>query len=125
MTANVDNSLLELKKIHNNSTKRKLAELSNNNEYKSTVALLKMLKDSNAPLYLYNDIMKWAQKCTTQYQYQFNFTKLVPRNKFIEKLSDRFDLSCLNPISEEIVLPGSNSKVTVIRHDFKKVYIRY
>ena len=87
--------------------------------YRPAVDLLEMLRSANCPLYLFEDIFKWAHTCAMQYNYNFRRVESIPRNTMIRQLYTQFDLHSIAPIKAKIHLPGSNIKVFVIKHDFK------
>lgn len=84
--------------------------------YKSAIDLLEILHKAGSPLYLFDHVMKWAQKSTNSNH--FDFKKIPMRDKFIENLMEQFDYNLLKPITKKITLPGSNATIEIILHDF-------
>jgi hypothetical protein len=82
--------------------------------YKS--ALLEILQKAGSPLFLFDHVIKWAQKST--YTNQFDFKKIPLREKYIGNLMEQFDYKLLKPITKNITLPGSNATIEIILHDF-------
>ena len=116
----VDTTLIQLQKEHSEEYSDELNRFARSSSYKPTMDLLKMLKTANAPLYLYSDIMKWAQRCTVDYKYNFRFKQIPKRVDFMNNLVNRFDASGLKPKFTEIELPGAKCTVTITTHDFRQ-----
>ncbi len=88
-------------------------------EYMSGIMLLSLLKKAKCPLYLFDDIVDWAQKSHVTYQIDFNSTKLS-RKSCINMINMKYDLKGLQPQSTKIELKGSKQEITVVWHDFKQ-----
>ena len=84
--------------------------------YKSAIDLLEILHKASSPLYLFDHVMKWAQKSTNSNH--FDFKTISIREKFIENLMEQLDYNLLEPITNKITLPGSNATIEIILHDF-------
>jgi Plavaka transposase len=90
--------------------------------YKSCVDLLHILKTSNTPLYLYDTIMEWASKARWVHRFDFIKTQIPPRESLIDTLKNQFDYKALEPRLIEMDLPGSQTKVNLVVHDFKQCF---
>jgi hypothetical protein len=91
-------------------------------EYKTYVDLLHILKTCNTPLYMFDKIMEWANKSRWVHKFDFLPTQISARDKFVGSLKRQFDYNCLEPTTCDILLPGSNSNVNLVLHDFKDCF---
>jgi Plavaka transposase len=90
--------------------------------YKSSVDLLHVLKTCNTPLYMFDMIMEWASNARWVHQFSFLKEKIPSRESFVDSLKNQFDYKTLEPISTSIELPGSNTKINLISHDFMQCF---
>ena len=70
-------------------------------------SLLKIIKDANAPLYLYDDIMKWASD-SVQAGFQFSRDNIFSRRSIMKKLFKKLMLENLRPRVVRIRGPSCN-----------------
>ena len=112
-----DMSLIEMADNFRNSKIRDT--LGDVNLYKAHVELMNMLKDNNAPLYMFDDVMKWAIRCNTDYKIIFEKKNVCNRDAFVEKLKLQFDLDKIDHFTTITELPGSKTETKIICHDFK------
>ena len=78
----LDNSLIELA---NEFTKTGFkANVGDINLYTAHVELIYILYKSNAPLYFFDLIMQWAQKCNTELKIIFNHTTICTRKTLLK-----------------------------------------
>ena len=88
------------------------------NQHCSEVELLQILKDSNAPLYLYDSIMEWAHTTTARKQFDFS-DKPRSRETVLNEMYKELDLNSLKPKAVDFLLPDSRQKVKIVTHDFR------
>ena len=112
------NSLLcdQLKKHEESGYGQLLAEPG---KYFAGVELLDILRKAKVPLYLFDQIIEWTQRASIHYNIKFDEC-LYTREKMIEIIENRFGMKGLHPITEKIFLPGCQSNVTLVYHDFKQ-----
>ena len=88
------------------------------NAYKSLIDLLHILKQSNSPLYLFDEIVEWAQRSCFEYTFDFNASNCLNRNQLLSQLKTQFDFNYIEPSIYNFLLPGSNNTVEIVTHDF-------
>ncbi|MGL4757810.1 MAG: hypothetical protein ACRCXZ_00600 [Patescibacteria group bacterium] len=83
------------------------------------VELLKLLESTNAPLHLFDDIMRWAQKsCLT---HDYDFSQHAPQRKqLIGNLIQQNGFSNLKPKTIQLEIPYAGQTVKVIMHDIQQ-----
>lgn len=91
--------------------------------HNSQINLLDILKKSNAPLYLYDEIMKWACVSVVEHNVQFDMITLQSRANVVAKLKNQFQLNSIEPNIIPVLLNGSKQTVNLVVHDFK--YLLY
>ena len=112
-----DNSLIKLAEEYQSSGFKQ--NYGDFNIYKAHIELINMLKGINAPNYMFDEIMNWAIKCNTTYNFKFKKENILTREVFVEKIKKQFDTNKLNPFTEIVELPGSKKETKIICHDFK------
>jgi hypothetical protein len=80
-------------------------------DYQAAVELLDLLQTSRAPLCLHEKLFEWHRKC-------LEAKGSVTRKTLIDDLSKRHHLDRARPITVDITLPYSKSRVTLVIHDF-------
>ena len=110
-------SLIDMKRNHNNMDPNpmKIDEKNVN----VAVKLLDILKRAKAPLYLYDNIIDWAKNAVNQHNIDFGLNHMISRNKTIQHLKFKYDLKPIEPKTELINLPGSQSQIELVTHSFK------
>jgi hypothetical protein len=66
--------------------------------------------------------MDWASKATWFHQFISMNTHIPKREAFLDTLKNQFDYQYLEPISCEVELPASHSKVRLIVHNFTQCF---
>ena len=83
--------------------------------------LLKLLKDANVPLYMYDSIIKWAQNVEKDGSVQFSSPSMsTSRDTILKYLKGKCGLQPFNTTTIAMRLPGSGTKVSVVTVTFKK-----
>jgi hypothetical protein len=68
---------------------------------------------------MFDKIMGWANKSRWVHTFDFLPKQISARDKFVGSLKRKFGYNCLEPTTCELLLPGSNSNVNLVLHDFK------
>ena len=99
---------------HNDATNR--FDATDSGRQACQVQLLQLLDSSNAPLHLFDDIMKWAQRASLQNAY--DFSKNPPlRKHLVSKLITNNGYSQLLPKVIQFKLPCAGQETKVITHN--------
>ncbi len=95
-----------------------------NNKEKAAVRLLKILKQAKAPLYVYDEIVKWARKAAINGVFSDLATKKLPtKQKILESTASRYNMEGLVPITVPVHLPNANVNVNVTTFDAEAVFL--
>ena len=89
--------------------------LKQNDAHTLQIQLLHILKKSKVPLYLFDEIVKWANKYK-----EIEYDEPMSRPRCIYNIMNQYDLHALKPIQKKITLDGSKHNVTLVTHDFKQ-----
>jgi hypothetical protein len=88
------------------------------NAYKSSIELLQILKKCGTPLYLFDDIMSWANRSYWEYNFDFSASEIFKRDALLYKIKEQYDYSLIEPDIYKFKLPGSQVVVDMVVHDF-------
>jgi hypothetical protein len=83
------------------------------------IELLKILNTAKAPLYLYENIMSWAKHAVNKHDMDFSTENNISRDKLIQELKFKHDLSGIEPLVKSVCLHGSGSTVDIVTQSFK------
>ena len=84
------------------------------------IQLLHILKSANAPLYLYDSIIKWAKNSASNHEINFMLDKIPNRKQVLIDLAKMYNIAGLNPVVKCIQLTGSGQQVNIVCHSFKQ-----
>ena len=82
--------------------------------------LLHLLNLAKAPLYLFDEIIKWIKRSIYKYNIDFKHVKGFSRKIIIEKGRNKFDMKGLLPSITKVHLTTTNEQIDVVIHDFKQ-----
>jgi hypothetical protein len=107
---------------HQNHLKK--AQVAMNQEEKAAVRLLKILKQAKAPLYVYDNIVKWATKAAANGVFKNIAIKQLPtKDTILKATASRFNMEGLVPITTAVHLPNANISVNVTTFDAEAVFL--
>jgi hypothetical protein len=92
--------------------------IENNDIHSSCINLLQILKKSNSPIYLYDQIIQWAKNSSLVYNINFQEMNIPNRKQIINTCKNQFDLKYIEPFEKDICLRGSNTNTKIVVHDF-------
>ena len=108
----------------------KKARLNNLGEHPSPVGktskvairLLKLLKDANAPLYMFDELMSWAKEGASEGAFLPQRSHQIPtRNRALKEAFARHNLTGFKPKEVDVLLPNAKIKVGVSTFDVEEV----
>ena len=67
---------------------------------------------------MFDRIMEWACNARLVHDFKFSKEKVPLRENFVDALKVQFDYKSLEPHICELELPGSNTKINLVTHDF-------
>jgi Plavaka transposase len=119
----VDNETIELTNQHDTSILTMQSTLQDKNDHRdhnqrllSQVKLLQLLDNCNAPLHLFDDIIRWTREASIIHNYDFE--QPAPSRRFIAKdLIQRNNLVPLLPKFLQFKLPKAKQEANVITHN--------
>ena len=94
--------------------------LANDVWHNAQIELLAMLKQSKAPLYLFDNIMQWCKQTFNTVKIDDMNSKIVTRDKCIKNIRDQFDIHKISPVQCDLKLNGSLKTIKLVIHDFKQ-----
>jgi hypothetical protein len=119
VNAQIQNCNLELVNLKLKHIKSGYNSVNQNNlMVKSQIELLHIMKQAQAPLYLFENVWKWAQKSAQSYNINFASVESINRAACIANLQNCFDLNGLKPVKQTVTLQGTGHQVEVIKHSF-------
>jgi hypothetical protein len=95
------------------------SDLPINKNLRCQIELLLLLRDAKAPLYLYDEVMKWTQRSVGEYEVNFGQTP-DSRKTVLKSLTKRFDLSGSEPTVLPVLLPECKQRLGLVVHDFRQ-----
>jgi len=96
--------------------KKNIEGMPNSPNFLAHLDLLTMLDRKGVPLGLYDEIVSWVGRCSSQHQYKFDESP-IKREKLLDELFTRFDMHGLKPKEKTILLPGTRATVKLVLHD--------
>jgi hypothetical protein len=90
------------------------------NLFRSGMELLNLLRRAKAPLYLFDQIIKWIKRSIYQYDIDFKHIKGMTRKTVMEKARKHYDMGGLHPQIIKVSLIGVDEDVDLVVHDFKQ-----
>ena len=90
----------------------------NSESYKAGVSLLKLLQKSKAPLYLFDEIVKWAVNCKVNYGVNFDASTKISQLSTLNAISSSMKFKRLEPKTSSYKLQHSQEKINVVHFDF-------
>ena len=108
--------LTEMKTEHSQQETQSL--YIDQNQLNINIKLLHILKRAKAPLYLFDQIVDWAQDAVNQYDVDFGNHSILSRTKTIDHLKIKYNLKNVEPQVKRIHLPGSNKEIELVTHSF-------
>jgi hypothetical protein len=104
----VNDALLTMYAKYSNSGYR--FAIDNEGVYSACIELLYILKRSNAPLYLYDQIIQWAKTAMQTHNVNFATNSIPNRSQIVESCKKQFDLKHIEPFEKGTCLCGSTQK---------------
>lgn len=108
--------LLKYLHKHNEQAKGPFQQSKFPIDMKASVQLLNMLQKAKAPLYLFDEIQKWARSTFKESENVFK-GKAMKRKDVIHALDERYATKNIKPKTTRLHLP-SGKEVNVVTHDF-------
>lgn len=112
-----DSLLLQFLEHEKNGWK---SSFEDKDEYIVGVELLSLLRKTRSPLYIFDAIIKWAQRAVGTFGISFTSCYKLKRKNILKKIERRFDLSKLSPRTQDIYLAGIKCTATLVFHDFRQ-----
>ncbi|NJO65564.1 MAG: hypothetical protein HC836_47990 [Richelia sp. RM2_1_2] len=107
----ISNALLNYIEKHEDGENKKVKSVG-----LAELELLDMLDQSNAPLHLFEDILKWTRHASIVHKYDFQ--KNIPsRRTVIGQIIHQTNLRPLTPTAIQLTLPNAKTTVNIITHD--------
>jgi hypothetical protein len=110
-----DQGFLELQQ---NLNHKQLMAINDNQQTLCQVNLLNLLDKNNAPLHLFDDIMKWMRSSVIMNNYAVQ-TQAPLRKTLIRNIIEENNLQLLFPKIIKFVLPNAKQSVKVITHNVR------
>jgi hypothetical protein len=89
------------------------------NNYQAHVELINILKETNSPLYMFDNIMQWAIRCNSKLNVEFTKNSILTREVLVDKIKTQFDVKKIEPKTILTNLPGAKTNTKIVCHDFK------
>jgi hypothetical protein len=96
-----------------------IKQVQMNDKYHCHIELLKILKHKGVPLYIFEEIMNWANKSVKYKAYNFA-QSFYTRKTVISTLFHQYNLNGIKPTKISLNLPSNNQRVDVVIHDIKQ-----
>ena len=114
----VNKELLEQQKVHAGSGYYE--SLQNDSVHNSQIELMFLLKKARTPIYLFDQIIKWAKNAAQYNNVDFMTIGNISRHNCLNNLRNQYDLDGLQPKKIDVLLRGTQSQMQLTVHSFKQ-----